>query len=334
MATTLTGWRNLRLSRDQEGHRTYKIDFAISSDDPDDGPETILGTAGLPSIGATWSPGNDSDVWAFATPMVEIRSSLPNEPSCEWVLTQTFTTVPMRRCQTLAIEDPLLEPDRVDGSFLNYVVEATHDRFGNRLITSSHEQFRGPQVEFDAHRAQVVITRNIASIGLPLLTQMMNTVNGFALWGLPPRHIKLSSASWTQLYQGVCGVYYQRTLHFDVDFNGFDRLLADEGTKVLSGRWGLCSKGEDPDTWILVSVNTDECATGTGTDLPDPSPDNPAHFIHYKDRQGENTNVLLDGEGKPVQIDPTGTGGTDPGERNVEYYPESDFTLLGIPITL
>jgi hypothetical protein len=62
--------------------------------------------------------------------------------------------------------------------------------------------------------------------------------------------------------------------------------------------------------------------------LTNPDSTNPQHFIRYKDRNGENARVLLDGAGIPIE------DGATPVYRDVEYYPESNFLLLGIPLTL
>jgi hypothetical protein len=327
MATALRpGYRAWKLNRDKEGHRVYKIRFVVLSNDPqNDGPSVVLSTPGLPAIGSTWAFGNDVDLYAYCTPEVVIVPTLDDEPNEVWKLDYTYSTRPLERCQTGSIEDPLLEPDKIEGSFVNYTREMTHDRFGNRLKSSSHEQLRGAQVEFDAHRAQVTIRRNVASIDLPLLTMLMNSVNDSLLWGLEPRKVKLSGASWTQLYQGICSVYYNRALTFDVDFEGFDRIVYDEGTKVLRGQWGTGQTGSgNVGEWVLLP---DEDGN-----MPDPN--NPSDFVHYKDKSDEYTSVLLDGFGEPAIFDPTGTGGTAPGQKEIEYYPERDLTLLGIPSSL
>ena len=81
-----------------------------------------------------------------------------------------------------------------------------------------------------------------------------------------------------------------------------------------------------------------------------PDPDNPAHFDRYKDRNGENARVLLNGYGLPAEtavLTGTGTGtvvgtgsgtGTGTGKFSreaaevlLDYYEEANFLLLGIP---
>lgn len=284
-------------SIDSEGWRTYRVRYKILAD-PGDGPANILQTPGLPTVGSPWLVNDDVDVYAWfrfdseANPLISGDDDGPQE---YWFVDRMASNKPLppnqQRCQDEPVEDPLLEPQRIRGTFVKYVEEATHDRFGIPIKTSSHEMYRGPSVEFDKNRPQVTIEQNVADLQLGLLSSMVDCLNTAELWGLPPRRIKLSNVSWEKLYHGQCEVYYKRTLEFDIRYEGFDRDLLDEGTKVLYGHW-------DPDT-----------ATGTGAGLwvtdqiggSDPDPDNPTHFIRFKDRNGENCRVLLNGAGLPAE---------------------------------
>jgi hypothetical protein len=144
---------------------------------------------------------------------------------------------------------------------------------------------------------------------------MVDGVNNAPLWGLSARMIKLSNVSWVRQRQGTCDFYYSVVYDFDVNFKTFDRILQDEGNKVLNGHW-------EGDTWTLDNI-----------DGGAPDPDNPNHFIQFKDRNGENGTVILDGAGKPAtSIDPEAAGG--PGQIEVKKYLEYDFLLLGIPTSL
>ena len=137
----------------------------------------------------------------------------------------------------------------------------------------------------------------IPANGLPLetFTDMINTVNDATLWGLPKRTVKLSNVSWSRVLYGTCAFYFTVTYDFDIDFETFDRTIIDEGTRVLT-------KGGDKD--------------------------NKNDFEVYKDVNGENTRVFLDGAGSALG------DGADPVEIEIEYYKESNFLTLGIPSTL
>ena len=321
------------LTRDTEGHRDYSVEHIVITTDPLDGPEIVLGASGLPVIGSLWNFGNDLDVWAFCYPdmKVTVYKKKEGDSTIYWKVAQKFSTRPLNRCQDETIEDPLLQDQVISGSFVKYTQEVSKDRFGDVIKTSSHEFLHGPQVEFDFNRAAVRIEQNVATLELALITSMMDTVNDAMLWGLGARKIKLSEVSWERKWYGTCNIYYTRVFDFDIDFNTFDRFVLDEGTKVLHGQWVDQGVGQEPH-WGLINI---------GDDPPDK--DNPQHFDRYKDRNGENTRVVLDGKGMPAnsitQIGTsddvgTGTDSTDPAAQIfIEYYDESNFLLLGIPTT-
>ena len=321
---------SMEASRDSEGHREYTVTHKVETTVPyngstGDGPEAISSASGLPAIGDQWSFGNDSDAWAYCHPDLSIKpfgGVRQDDPISVYLVTNKFSTKPLKRCQTNEWGDPLLEPDRVSGSFVLYTKEAVKDRYGNPIMNSAHEIFRGPQVEFDSPRGQVRIEQNNATLDLPTIRAVFNHVNDDVMWGIPARSIKLNGFTWEELWYGTCTYYYKRVFTFDVcndDDDLFDRDLLDEGTKVISGRWD-----ETSGAWVLVNI---------GGASPDNT--NPQHFIRYKDRNGENARVILDGKGYPANAVVTmGTGegagtGTDStddaGQIHVEKYDEADL---------
>lgn len=350
-----TSVRTFSGRRDEDGHRTYKVVSLVRDNGVGGiaGPATVLSTPGLPLVGSVWNFGTDLDIWAFCTPRAEVSIHQEREgdaPPITWRVSQEFTTNPRKRCGDTPIEDPLLEPDRISGTFVKYTKEVTKDRQGRPIKSSSHEIISGPQVEFDFSNATVRIEQNVADLELDLITQLQNRVNDSTLWGLEKRKIKLSNTPWERKYIGECDVYYTRVLEFDVDFEGFDKEPLDEGTKVLNGHWAdtiaerdqdQCRSLDEPDPGSLWTL---DCIDGS-----QPDKDNPQHFIQYKDRNGENATVILNGRGEPYTTSVLGTGTgtalyiedpfilTDEGfvARKVEFYKEADFVAqLGIPTSL
>ena len=208
------------------------------------------------------------------------------------------------------------------------------------VVNSAHEQIRGPQAEFDVSRPTIKIEQNRPLLELELWAPMLNTVNNATLWGAPRGCVKLSNVSWEKLYHGQCGIYYKRTFEFDVwmrinpaspdpqnpeIISGFDRTVLDEGTKMLNGHWTTSG---------LYSVSNIAPSTP-------PDPHDPSHFVRAIDRKGNPIKMILNGHGLPASVflgTGSGTGTTgrtgDPGFNTIEYYPESDFTRLGIPLSL
>lgn len=314
------GFRSWRMTRDEAGYREYKLDIQVEGA-VTDGPGNVLRTAGLPLPGTPWIVRNDIDLWAWCRPncTVKPRHAI-GEATRVWDLEFTFSNKPntpqQNRCHDLEIEDPLLEPQKISGSFVKEKKEATHDKDGEPILTSSHEVIRGPQVEFDDGYHTVRIEQNVIALQLGLLASMVNTLNSAPLWGVSQTAIKFESYSWERKFHGLCSIYYTRVLEFGVRPAGtWDRDILDEGTKALNGHWG--DGGAEGSGWVLDTIDGNP-----------PNPNNPAHFKRFQDRDGNPCRVVLDGFGKPINSDTAA-----PGEIHVEYYPESNFLLLGVPLT-
>lgn len=297
MSAALRGLISWSMTRDEGGYRDYKAVYRVETTSYNDGPAIVLLCPGLPRPGQIWNVGNDRDLWAWCRNDATVQPDQHKEgdPHRFWTVELTFSNKPLdlnkQRCNDLQIEDPLLEAPKISGSTESKDEEAYTDRFGNPVITSSFEQLRGPQVEFPRNYSVVRIEQNIATSyqAITLPTLMANSVNDRPLWGMPKRTIRLSDHSWELKYYGLCYRYYTRTLQFTVDSRTFDRILLDEGTKALHGH-------NSPDTGEWVIDDMDDFGTP-------PNPKNPQHFVRYTDRFGNLTRVILDGNGRPIDVD-------------------------------
>lgn len=285
-------------SRDSMGFREFKVKYRVDTENTLLGPAAVLQCPGLPTPGSIWNIDSDIDIYAWCRWDCSVQQDQPKEgdPSTFWTIEFTFSTKPPEtgNCHSQSPTDPLLEPQKISGSCIKYVEEATLDRHGVQIVNSAHEQIRGPQVEFDNNRPQIVIEQNVAVLDLGLCQSMVDTLNDDYLWGAPPRCIKLSDFKWERKFNGLCYVYYTRTFTFDIWIKvdqisgqyttGFDRDALDEGTKVLNGHWDKTTGA-----WTLDNIG------GSA-----PSYQNPAHFVRYKDRNDENSKTILDGAGQPL----------------------------------
>lgn len=352
MTLTIVGKRMWEGEREDDSHRNWTLDSYISSTDPLNGPASVMAWVdghGF-AIGAEYNIGNDFDTWAFCYPTMKV-SRAPKiedgEPVYHWIVRQKFSTRPLRRCNTLAIENPLDEPVKISGSYVKYTKEAQYDRFGNQIRTSSFEKIHGPPVEFDANRMSVRMEWNISSFNPHEHALYVDTVNDATLWGFDARQVKLSNITYERRLYGTCSFYYNRVLEFDTDYRGFDRDILDEGQKVLKGEWATTAADPTLLTYRKgVPLPPGSLWKLTAIDGKAPDRSNPQHYMRYKDRNGEMGRVVLDGNGEPATLgepesgqsssseDTANTGGTTAGNVHIEYYGESNMLALGIPTSL
>lgn len=220
------GPRSITGGVDDEGYQTYRVVHRVRCDPLTDTAAAIANTPGLPAVGAPYSFLGDflPDVYCRFSKNITMVRSRDSGPCKFYDVEQTFSNKPVpadkQRCSDASPGNPLLEPQKVSGSFVRYTEEATKDRFGNDIKNSAHEQIRGPQVEFDANRPTVHIEQNVADLQLPLLAEFMRDggmLNDSELWGVIPRGVRLSQVSWTENYYGTCFKYYTRTFDFEIN---------------------------------------------------------------------------------------------------------------------
>jgi hypothetical protein len=304
-----------------------------------------MNASGLPTLGSSFQisgySGTDSWVWCRPELSVRIHQEREGDPAVYYLVEVTYSNKvesgQSRRCQNTSVDDPLMEPMKIGGSFGRTQWEAKYDKDGVRLVTSANEPITGPGVTFDYVRPTVRIEQNVANLGLASFANMVNTVNSAPLWGCPARCVKLANASWERRVYGKCGFFFTRSFEFEIDYYncdkygnaiGFDKEVYDSGSKCLRGKWITDTTDSFYGRFKLLSSIS---ATDPSTILNTPE----SQFMTYKDMNNENARVFLDGYGRPanVSLAPSGQSGP-PASAICRYYKESNFLLLGIPTSL
>jgi hypothetical protein len=318
------------MERDDRGYRVYHVTVLIETL-PNQGIIAVLNTGGLPIIGAPYllTALGDIDLWVWLRPYIRVKRHQPKQGELTrfYTLELKFSNEPIDNerqfCDSASIQNPLMEPMKISGTFGKYTKEVQYDRFGGEIVNSAFERITGQSVEFDQLAPTVTIEQNYGLLDLAKMALLANRVNDLPLWGLPARHVKLSSISWERHFYGLCFYYYTRKFDFEINYDGWDREVIDEGTKYLNGHWQATSG----------AFVQDEIAVGVPAD-----PTNPNHFIRAIDRNGNPTKLLLNGAGLPADVElGTGTGtfgSTGLGTIRIEYYKEGNFLSLGIPLSL
>ena len=307
MACVVDGALDIRFQQDIDGHRTYDVDWHVISSDPyNDGPLTARSASGLSAVGDAWYWGDtEVDAWAYCIPECQVSKKHDNQESDPyWVVTQTFTTKPIFRCQDSSIENPLSEPFAISGAFATYREDKPNDRDGYAILNSAKQRPSKDATERDGSRPTVKIAFNSATLPLDLFQGAIHTLNDAELWGVPEKCVKLSEITWERLLYGTCTYYYRISYGFEINWDTWDEEYLDYGKMELIPQ---------PD--------------GDSTD-PDVYRRNPKNYRVYKDINGEPCEVLLDGSGSPL------LNADSPVFLKANKYALSNLLLLGIPSSL
>lgn len=266
MASSIIGGapKEISLDVDEEGQRTYTVDWLVQTDGPSYGPDHAIYCPGLPAPGASLNIGNSVDAWAFYQRKGSAKLLSSSNRRDVYKVTQQFSTRPIRRCQSGAIEDPLMEPHRVRGGADTFTREAMADYQGKPLLYSNGQRMKGPAVQMEDGWPTIEIEQNVAWVNLAFLGNYRYATNNATFWGCAARTLKCKSINWERVLYGTCYYYFRVTTVMQLNAQTWDVLVLDEGD--------------------LVKV-------------PGSSP---ARFRQAKDDREENVHVLLDGSGNAL----------------------------------
>lgn len=314
MTARSLGLMDWGLDSDDDGHRTYHVQFKVQTNNPFDGPVIVWSCPGLPKVGDGWFFGEDElDTYAFCTPYVKVKTLLSGEPNFHWLVDFQFTTKSLDRCQLVKYRSPFSEIPEIRGTFNRDRREQNRDRYGKIVTFSSMEPIHGEKATFDESHPTLNISVNRPNLPLTRYSTYVDTVNDGTLWGYAARKIKLSNVTWERLVYGLCQYYYRTTFEFEMSSKGqgFDRKIMDEGTRELK-------------EFITTPTMTDPL---TGK----PYNKDLRNFVSVIDDKGNLMKVPLDGQGRRLRVEDSGADPPIFYMVDFEYYPMSNFLLLGVP---
>uniref|UniRef100_A0A6M3L9M7 Uncharacterized protein n=1 Tax=viral metagenome TaxID=1070528 RepID=A0A6M3L9M7_9ZZZZ len=265
MSVTVTGATIDRsATEDIKFTREVTVVFTVKTSDKRDGPIQVLNAAGLPSIGAQYSVGNDFDLQLICTR----RSAKPkdNDPQT-WSVTCRFSndTEDIDKDPNEQSPNPLYEsPDvqiggnqnreLVPGYFQDPTTGSSATSFDDGIVTPANEMFN-PQPEYDVHRPVFTITHNVSSISPSGMGAWANAVNATTYIGAPPRTLRMIAPTAQVQYDETIGRYWRVTYGFEYRREKWDLQILNRGSIFRT------STGGYKRTW--------EAKTSTGGALPD-----------------------------------------------------------------
>lgn len=259
-ANSVSAPKDWSVETDDEGHADYTLIWGVQTTTLTDGPDVALSAAGLPVPGSSLGSigGNP---WAFFNRKGGARLKKVDALRKYWDVTTIFTTRPARRCTTSAIEDPLLEPHRVKGSFQQTIQELLYDVNSAAITNSVEQRYTGAIVQDTVSTPIVELEMNVSWLDLTWLANYADSYNNATWWGMPARSLKCTTGPWERVLYGTCYFYFVVRFTFELRLPTWDIVVPDEGTRVI--------------------------VTGSS----------PARYIQYKDEREENGTTFLDGSG-------------------------------------
>jgi hypothetical protein len=285
---------------DAQWRRTYTRAWRVVSDTPDFG--AFGARLAVPvQFGDRYqilaSGGGDpveTDNFAFALGITAENSEA--EDGCSWVVTVQYGPYD----PTEFPENPLNHPIKVSwggNKFEKAVEETAPDENGETTpILNSAGCYFDPPITIDDTRPTCHVVRNEQTYNPVYALNYKDVVNSDDWNGFPPGTVKLALPTAELEFSAVCGYYFIVNYEFEINPEGWDLQILDQGTMEL------------------VDVPAD-----------DEGPDEQG-VANIKDKNGDNVSqpVLLDGNGNQLP------SGDDPVYLTFKGYGQIAFASLNL----
>lgn len=292
----------VELSVDKEFNRVYTATYQVIAS-KFHGPLSVSSAPGLPLWGSSFVWGGDFDLWCFvngikATPIERIQYD--NHECWQWIVTVTWSTVPVTRGPSQERGNPLLEPPVISGSFVGSSLPAYRDIEDKPIANTAGEPYNPPPMVKDGIDT-LRIGYNTAVIDLVLRAEAIGKVNELPIWGLESRQAFLNQWTWNIAYSGTLA-FIRNEFEFHIN-----RKPTPTSSSVCTG-----ASFADKEGWYTVLPNEGLAP------LEEPE----GERIHKKDKQDMPLT-------SPVPLTCDGTEGED--DKFNIFAVEREFDFLTIP---
>lgn len=225
----------------QSGHRTFTLVYKVVTDDKRDGPATVRVALGIPSIGDTYSAGNDSDTSAVC---VDKRVIEHDDSPFEWTVECEFTTDP-GAYEPKQFDNPLLQPAElsfgfqerrilIPGQFNNPNSPPSSKDYEQGIFASNGELF-DPQPEADIHEPIWYVKKNVQTISYADFMALANCVNADYFQGAEPRQLRFKPPSAVRKWHKNVNYYWEVSYALAYRWETWDIQVLNQGSFYWSG---------------------------------------------------------------------------------------------------
>lgn len=222
-------------SIERDGLKEYSVIYKVVTNDKRDGPAIVRTAFGIPSIGDTYSVGNESDLSGVC-----VRKEVRQDQDCpfEWEVECFFSTDLGEKPPT-QFSTPLDEPAEISFGFQERRI-LIPGRFNNPIgppadgawqagIYAPNGDLFDPQPEATIADPVWTISKNVQSVSYPTFLALANSVNSDTFQGVSPRQLMLKPPRAVRKYHKVIGFYF--TISYDIiyRFETWDIQILNQG---------------------------------------------------------------------------------------------------------
>lgn len=232
----------------QSGHRTFSVVYKVQTDDKRDGPGVVRVAPGIPSIGNTYTAGNDIDTSAVCVN----KHPYPTDCPFEWLVECEFTTDP-GAYEPQQFDNPLQQPPELTFGFQERRI-LIPGRFNNPIGPNSNKDWEAgifapngelfdPQPETDIADPVWNIKKNVQNISYEAFMALANCVNADFFQGVEPRQLRFKPPSAVRKWHKNIGFYWEVAYQLVYRWETWDIQILNQGTYYFptstpSNWWG------------------------------------------------------------------------------------------------
>lgn len=230
-------------SNNSQYQKTYTVQYRIQTNDPLDGPKTVVNHSELPELYDEYSFGNDTESGVY---LIDKQPREESDGSFKsWIVTCEYSNIPPSDLSS----NPLTETVKVSVGVDQFSTVIRVDTDGE-WVTNSVKQPFVPPPEMDNSRPVLTVRRNESFIDLWKSADYSNSVNQTGWKGMPPRTVKCKAINYTEIQQRN-GVYYtEATYEFHLFDQTWDAFILNQATKYKNdaGNYVQMPPGSEPVT--------------------------------------------------------------------------------------
>lgn len=226
-------------SINQDGHREYRITYKVTVDDKRDGLATVRTAFGIPNLGDSYNPGNDSD---FAAVVVSKEPRLVEWPLFE---VEVIYSTDVGQREPIQYATPLDEPPEITFGFeerrilipgrFNDPLSPPSGRAWEQGIFAPNGELFDPQPEVPYCDPVWHIKKNFQNISYVGIMALANCVNADFYNGAEPRTLKLKPPQAARKWHKVIGFYWEVSYSIIYRWETWDVQLLNQGTFFWTG---------------------------------------------------------------------------------------------------